>query len=237
MARINLLPWRDDRRQIRKREFWTQMGVAAGISAVAVYGGMMFMDAQLESQQERNTYLTQQIAELDKKIVEIKDLEKRRAKLLKKKEIIENLQADRALTVHLFEQLAKTIPDGVVLTNVKQTADSIQLDGKVQSESRVAQYMRNLDDSPFLKDADLNIVALQDQAVVNATNQRAGVKLDTRNSSFRKGFTLKISVDRPKDLTVLPDENGLDAPVIPVATPAESAPTPTPATGTQKGAK
>lgn len=221
MARINLLPWRDDRRQIRKREFWTQMGVAAGISAVAVYGGMMFMDTQLESQQERNTYLTQQIAELDKKIVDIKDLEKRRDKLLKKKEIIENLQADRALTVHLFEQLAKTIPDGVVLTNVKQTADTIQLDGKVQSESRVAQYMRNLDDSPFLKDADLNIVQLQDPAVAAA--QRQGAAADTRTSSFRKGFTLKINVDRPKDLTVLPDEGGVEAPVIPVATPESAA--------------
>lgn len=237
MARINLLPWRDDRRQIRKREFWTQMAVAAGISAVAVYGGMMFMDAQLESQQERNTYLTQQIAELDKKIVDIKDLEKRRDKLLKKKEIIENLQADRALTVHLFEQLAKTIPDGVVLTNVKQTADTIQLDGKVQSESRVAQYMRNLDDSPFLKDTDLNIVQLQDPAANAATTQRTGVKPDTRTSSFRKGFTLKISVDRPKDLTVLPDENGVDAPVIPEATPVEST-APSTATSTpEQGAK
>lgn len=236
MARINLLPWRDDRRQIRKREFWTQMAVAAGVSAVAVYGGMMFMDAQLESQQERNTYLTQQIAELDKKIVDIKDLEKRRDKLLKKKEIIENLQADRALTVHLFEQLAKTIPDGVVLTNVKQTADTIQLDGKVQSESRVAQYMRNLDDSPFLKDADLNIVQLQDPAVAGATPPRTA-KSDTRTSSFRKGFTLKISVDRPKDLTVLPDENGVDAPVIPAGTPAEST-APTTANGsTEQGAK
>ena len=220
MARINLLPWRDDRRQIRKREFWTQMAVAAGISAVAVYGGMMFMDSQLESQQGRNTYLTQQIAELDKKIVEIKDLESRRAKLLKKKEIIENLQADRALTVHLFEQLAKTIPDGVVLSSVKQSADSIQLDGKVQSESRVAQYMRNLDDSPFLKDADLNIVELQDPTIAGAKLSTA--KTDTRNSSFRKGFTLKISVDRPKDLTVLPDENGLDVPVIPATTPVEN---------------
>jgi type IV pilus assembly protein PilN len=225
MARINLLPWRDDRRQIRKREFWTQMGVAAALSAVAVFAGMSFMDIQNEKQESRNSYLTQQIAELDKKIVEIKDLEKRKAKLLKKKEIIENLQGDRSLMVHIFEQLARTIPDGVALTALKQTADSIQLDGKAQSEARVAQYMRNLDDSPYLKDADLNTVELQDPSVA-VPGQAARVTADVKTGSYRKGFVLKISIDRPKDMTALPEEGQTTADPV-IAAPVEATATAT----------
>ena len=205
MARINLLPWRDDRRQIRKREFWTQMGVAAALSVLAVFGGMMFMDKQNELQEANNAFLAAEIAKLDAKIVEIQAMEKSKAKLLKKKEIIENLQGDRSLMVHIFEQMARTIPDGVALNAIKQTSDSIQLDGKAQSEARVAQYMRNLDDSPYLKDPDLNIVLVQDPSAPLSPGQAKQV--DIKGGGYRKGFTLKINIDRPKDMTVLPDSD------------------------------
>ena len=189
------------------------MGVAAAASVLAVFGGMMFMDKQNELQEANNAFLTAEIAKLDAKIVEIQALEKNKAKLLKKKEIIENLQGDRSLMVHIFEQMARTIPDGVALNAIKQTADSIQLDGKAQSEARVAQYMRNLDDSPYLKDPDLNIVTVQDPA------QLAGAKaVDIKGGGYRKGFTLKISIDRPKDMTVLPEPGQTTAD--PVAVPA-----------------
>ena len=226
MARINLLPWRDDRRQIRKREFWTQMGVAAAVSVLAVFGGMMFMDKQNELQEVNNAFLTAEIAKLDAKIVEIQALEKNKAKLLKKKEIIENLQGDRSLMVHIFEQMARTIPDGVALSAIKQTSDSIQLDGKAQSEARVAQYMRNLDDSPYLKDPDLNIVQVQEP---NASPSQAGgaKPTDVKGSGYRKGFTLKINIDRPKDMTVLPEPGQTTADPVAAAgmtPPAEAAP-------------
>ncbi len=205
MARINLLPWRDDRRQIRKREFWTQMITAGALSALAVFGGIMFMDKQNELQEANNAYLTGQIALLDAKIVEINALEKSKAKLLKKKEIIENLQGDRSLMVNIFDQIARTIPDGVALGAIKQTADSIQLDGKAQSEARVAQYMRNLDDSPYMKDPDLNIVVLQDPNTPVAGQVAAPKAVDVKGGGYRKGFTLKINIDRPKDMTILPE--------------------------------
>lgn len=223
MARINLLPWRDDRRQIRKREFWTQMAVAAAASVLAVFGAMTFMDKQNELQEANNAFLAAEIAKLDAKIVQIQALEKSKAKLLKKKEIIENLQGDRSLMVHIFEQIARTIPDGVALGAIKQTADSIQLDGKAQSEARVAQYMRNLDDSPYLKDPDLNIVIVQDPT---AAGQAVGAKVtDVKSGGYRKGFTLKISIDRPKDMTVLPEpgQTTADPVLMPVVEPLSSA--------------
>jgi type IV pilus assembly protein PilN len=229
MARINLLPWRDDRRQIRKREFWTQMAVAAGLSVVAVYGGVMFMDRQLAAQEERNAYLKTQIAELDKKIVQIKELENRKAKLLKKKEIIENLQADRSMMVHLFEQMARTIPDGVALTGIKQQADVITLDGKAQSEARVAAYMRSMEDSPYLKDSDLNIVETPELAKAATTPGSAPV--DLKGGGYRKKFALKISVDRPKDLTVLPSDAPVEQAVPAAGTVPAEAPAAAPAPG------
>lgn len=248
MARINLLPWRDDRRQIRKREFWTQMGVAAAASVLAVFGGMMFMDKQNELQEANNTFLTAEIAKLDAKIVEIQAMEKSKAKLLKKKEIIENLQGDRSLMVHIFEQMARTIPDGVALTAIKQTSDSIQLDGKAQSEARVAQYMRNLDDSPYLKDPDLNIVLVQDPNAPLAPGQLGAAKtVDVKSGGYRKGFTLKINIDRPKDMTVLPEPGQTTADPVAAApvsgadptivSPKSSAVVPQPEATPEKGVK
>ncbi len=199
MARINLLPWRDERRQIRKREFWTTMGVIAALSALAVFGAMYFMDMQNEAQDQRNAKLQTEIDGLKKQIEAIKELEKEKAKLLTKKEIIENLQGDRSLMVHLFDQMARTLPEGVVLEGITQTAESIELKGKTQSEASVAQYMRNLEASDYLKDADLNVVKMPDPAAANA-------KPDVRTAGFRKAFVLKITIDRPKDPTKLPEE-------------------------------
>jgi type IV pilus assembly protein PilN len=205
MARINLLPWRDDRRQVRKREFWTAIGAMAFASVIAVAGAWYFMTVQNENQDARNTRLQTEIDGLKKKIEEIKDLEAQKAKLLTKKEIIENLQGDRSLMVHLFDQMAKTMPDGVMLDTIKQASDSIELQGKAQSEASVAQYMRNLDASAYLKDPDLNIVTLKEDTVKVGA---AKATEDVRTSGFRKAFTLKISVDRPKDPTKLPESEG-----------------------------
>ena len=198
------------------------MAVAAAASVLAVFGEMMFMDKQNELQEANNAFLAAEIAKLDAKIVQIQALEKSKAKLLKKKEIIENLQGDRSLMVHIFEQIARTIPDGVALGAIKQTADSIQLEGKAQSEARVAQYMRNLDDSPYLKDPDLNIVIVQDPAAGQAAGAKA---IDVKSGGYRKGFTLKISIDRPKDMTVLPEpgQTTADPVLMPIVEPLSSA--------------
>ena len=155
MARINLLPWRAERREQRKREFFVQLGIAAAAAIVLVILWVLFMDARIGNQNDRNDYLSGEIKQLDAKIAEIKDLQKTKSQLLARKQIIEHLQEDRAQMVHLFDELVKTIPDGARLTSLKQAGDKLTLDGVAQSNATVAQYMRSIEASPWLGSADL----------------------------------------------------------------------------------
>ena len=155
MAKINLLPWRDELRKQRQREFYVMLA-GAGIAAVfAVFVWWYWMGMRLDNQDARNAYLKDQIHLLDGKLTEIKELEATKSKLLARKEIIEKLQASRSQMVHLFDELVKTIPDGVRLTDMKQNGDALTLDGVAQSNASVATYMRNLDASPWLTHSDL----------------------------------------------------------------------------------
>jgi type IV pilus assembly protein PilN len=155
MARINLLPWRAERRKQREREFYIQLGLAFGAALVVLIAWSFWMDARIDNQNDRNTYLQGEIKQLDDRIAQIKDLEKVRAGLLQRKQIIEQLQANRSQMVHLFDELVKTIPASARLAGMKQSADSMSLDGVSQSNSSVAEYMRNIEASPWMGHADL----------------------------------------------------------------------------------
>lgn len=155
MARINLLPWRAERREQRKREFFMQLGIGAAATVLLVILWVLFMDARIDSQNGRNDYLTGEIKQLDAQIAEIKDLQKTKSQLLARKQIIEQLQSNRAQMVHLFDELVKTIPDGARLTSLKQNGDVLTLDGVAESNATVAQYMRNIEASPWLGATDL----------------------------------------------------------------------------------
>lgn len=155
MARINLLPWRAERRELRKHEFFMRLGIAAAGAVLAVILWGFWMGLRIDNQNDRNTYLQGEIKQLDAQIAEIKDLEKTKSALLARKQIIEQLQESRAQMVHLFDELVRTIPDGARLTSLKQATDTLTLDGVAQSNATVAQYMRNIETSPWLGTADL----------------------------------------------------------------------------------
>ncbi|HEY4582886.1 MAG TPA: fimbrial protein, partial [Lysobacter sp.] len=120
MARINLLPWRAERRKQRQKEFGVMLGATAIGALVLAMGINMYYGAQIDGQNERNAYVQNQIAEVEKQITEIEELNKTKSRLLARKEVIEKLQASRSQMVHLFDSLVRTIPDGVVLTSIKQ---------------------------------------------------------------------------------------------------------------------
>ncbi|MCA1714322.1 MAG: PilN domain-containing protein, partial [Gammaproteobacteria bacterium] len=150
MARINLLPWRAERRKSRQKEFLTMLGLAALAGVALSVLIITYYSSLISGQTERNAYLQQQIAQVDKQITEIDELDKKKAKLLARKEVIEQLQANRSQMVHLFDSLVRTIPDGVILTSVKQEGDKLTLEGRSQSNARVSTYLRNLESSGWM---------------------------------------------------------------------------------------
>ncbi len=158
MAKINLLPWRAERRKQRQKEFLTLVGVCGIFAVAAVFGAVQYFDSLIENQQARNTLLQNEIKALDAKIVEIQGLERQRDALLARKEVIEQLQANRSQMVHLFSEMVKTIPEGVRLTSIKQAGNLLSLDGVAQSNARVSSYMRSLERSGWMTNPDLSII-------------------------------------------------------------------------------
>ncbi len=158
MARINLLPWRAERRKQRQKEFGLMLGAAAATAVVLCLLINMFYNAQISGQQERNAFVQEQITQVETQLTEIAELDKKKAKLLARKEVIEDLQADRSQMVHLFDSLVRTIPDGVTLTSVKQDDKTLTLEGRSQSNARVSTYLRNLEGSGWMSSPELAII-------------------------------------------------------------------------------
>lgn len=159
MAKINLLPWRAERRERRKREFFTHLGIGAVAAIVLVLLWGFWMSLRINSQNDRNDYLQGQITQLDSKITEIKSLQKVKKHLLDRKRIVEKLQSSRSQMVHLFDQIVETIPAGARVTGLKEVengdTETLTLDGVAQSNATVAEYMRNIEASPWMGPATL----------------------------------------------------------------------------------
>jgi type IV pilus assembly protein PilN len=158
MPRINLLPWREDERKKKRQEFFLSIAAAVAVAALVVLLGYWQMSSSIEHQQARNQILKDEIAQLDKKIEEILGLENQKRRLLARMEIIETLQRSRPEIVHIFDELVKTLPEGVYLTYLKQSGSRIEIRGVAQSSTRVSAFMRNIDNSQWLSDPSLQVV-------------------------------------------------------------------------------
>jgi type IV pilus assembly protein PilN len=158
MPRINLLPWRQQERQRRQKEFGLfAIGAVLAAAAVALVTSWV-MSAAIDRQHDRNELLKTEIAELDRQITEILGLEAQKARLQARIEVIERLQRSRPEVVHVFDQLARSLPEGVYLTSVKQTDKKLELKGVAQSSTRVSTFMRNIEASAWLQDPQLQVV-------------------------------------------------------------------------------
>ena len=155
MIRINLLPWREARRKAHNLQFFILMGMVAGLAGSIVLLVHGYYATQISTQMERNRFLKEENKKLDKEIEEIKKLKEEIQALLSRKQVIETLQADRAQTVYLLEQLVRQTPDGVYLKSIKQNGNKVNLTGYAQSNARVSTLMRNLEASPYLENPDL----------------------------------------------------------------------------------
>ena len=158
MARINLLPWREELRRERQRQFMlsTMMTAVLGIILVFVIG--LGFDQRIRHQEMRNGIIQNEIDNLQRKIVQIEQLERTRDRLLSRKRVIEQLQASRSMTVELMDKLAKSIPVGVTLQSVNQQGMNVRLMGWSQSNARVSAYLQSLDASDLFLLPDLGVV-------------------------------------------------------------------------------
>jgi type IV pilus assembly protein PilN len=211
MAHVNLLPWRAERRKQREREFYMQLIAAFVVGVGVLLLWMFWMNQRIDNQNERNTYLQNEIKQLDVRIAKIKDLEKVREHLLARKQIIEQLQADRSQMVHLFDELVKTIPSSSRLTGLKQSGQDLSLDGVAQSNASVAEYMRNIESSPWMGHADLR-------------------KTENTHDASRMPYTfgLDVALSRPKSdeagtADAVPAAASSATPAAPAAAPAKAA--------------
>lgn len=204
MARINLLPWRTERRKLRQKEFLGMLGLAAAVALLISFLIVMYFSGQLEGQQNRNNYLREQIVLVDQQILEIEELDKKKSNLLARKDVIEQLQASRSEMVHLFDELVRTIPEGVRLSSIKQNGQTLTLEGLAQSNARVSSYMRNLDESAWMSNPDLT--------VIEAKGEDKGLP-----NQFSLNVTLKGPIS-PEDAAAQAAEAPAEAPAAPEAT-------------------
>ncbi|HXZ93991.1 MAG TPA: PilN domain-containing protein [Burkholderiales bacterium] len=179
--RINLLPHREERRK-RSRTHFAVLGAMTFVLGLVIVGAVHIVNAQrISAQDDRNTFLKGEIAKLDKQIADIKKLKDEIQSLLARKQVIETLQADRAQTVHLLDQLVRQMPEGVYLKSIKQKGLAVNLVGYAQSNARVSTLMRNIESSPWLEKPEL-----------------VEIKATTVNKQRVSEFNLNLSLKRLK---------------------------------------
>jgi type IV pilus assembly protein PilN len=158
MPSINLLPWRQELRQRRRKEFLVGIGAAIGVAALVTLLAHLTVSSMIDAQNSRNELLKAEIAELDKAIEQILALEEQKAAMISRMEVIDRLQASRPEVVKLFDQIVSTLPEGVYLTSVKQSGKRIEFNGVAQSSTRVSALMRNIDASESLSAPELKVI-------------------------------------------------------------------------------
>ena len=158
MAKINLLPWREERRKELLNDFLTMLGFAAFCAVITILLVHFYHSQLIDRQDTRIGYIDKRIDEVDKKIVEIKEIEKQKEALLSRMRAIESLQRDRPLIVHLFDELVRSMPDGMSISKLNQRGSLITIEGEAQSNARVSSFMRKIENSDWLEGAKLKVI-------------------------------------------------------------------------------
>jgi type IV pilus assembly protein PilN len=183
MPRINLLPHREQARKIRRREFMVGAGGAVVLAIMVAGVGKVVYSSWIDGQLEKNNLLKKEIVQLDSEIADIQDLEARKQRLVARMDIIEKLQRKRPEIVHQFDELVRTVPDGVYLTGIKQNGKKLEIHGVAQSSTRVSTFMRNIDGSTWMDNPELQVVESAKDSATGGSNftltaQTVGVNLD-----------------------------------------------------------
>ncbi len=216
MARINLLPWRAERRKQRQRDFYAMLGGAAVGGLLLSLLIWFYYDRQVSGQGDRNTFLQAEIDKVKEQNKEIERLDRQKERLLARKTVIEELQAKRSQMVHLFDALVRTIPDGVVLTAVKQEGDILTLEGRTQSNARVSAYMRNLESSGWMTNPELAVIEAKEPEK-GKDGKPAGPTLDFKALPYM--FKVNVTLPAQSEPSALAPDGSVIDPAMPASAP------------------
>lgn len=175
MAKINLLSWRDEQRQEKKKEFFT---VLVGFGVLGLICGFLWVTSvkdAIAGQNSRNLLLQTEIDILQEEVAEIQELKKRRAELVDRMRVIQNLQGLRPVIVRYFDSLVRAVPDGVHLTLLTRGGNQIDIEGIAESPNRISAFMRNLDESEWFESANVSTIRLAPEAGEQAQQFRMSI--------------------------------------------------------------
>lgn len=162
MARINLRPWRDERRAEQQKEFLTALAGIVIVGLLFVFLQDRWITSNIDEQQARNSYLTGEITALTRKIKEIDQLKEKRDQLIARMRVIQALQGNRPVIVHMFDEMVRTLPDGIHFTSLERKGETLSIQGRAESNNRISSLMRNLDGSEWFTDPNLTAVRAKD---------------------------------------------------------------------------
>ena len=212
MVRINLLPWRAARRKQREKTFLAMMAGAVVVGLLLSLLFWSYLNGQISGQRDRNAFMEGEISKVEAQIKDIDQLKAKKEALLSRKQVIEELQANRYRMVHLFDALMRTLPDGLVLTGLKQEGDQLTIEGRAQSNARVATYMRNLESAGWTKNPDVTVIEATPLPAASSSPPPPGAPpavVDNAAASLPYVFTLRVTMASPSDP---PDPNAAPMP-------------------------
>jgi type IV pilus assembly protein PilN len=179
MANINLLPWREERRQELKKEFLVVLGAVVAVAVLLLVVANRVVNGAIDHQGGRNQYLQGNINELNKQVKEIAEIEKKRAELIDRMKIIQDLQGTRPLITRVFDELVRTLPDGVFYQSMSRAGKKIELKGIAESNTRVSSLMRQLEGSEWFERPNLTAV----EAAPSFGDQASAFSMPVLNST------------------------------------------------------
>ena len=195
MARINLLPWRQELRKQRQQEFVTIVAAIAAMAVGLVLFAHMALSKQVSDQLERNSYIKAEIATLDSQIKEIDELQKRREELLSRMKVIQDLQGHRPVIVRVFDEFVRAMPDGVYFRTIDRKGNTFTIAGVAESANQVSALMRNLEASQWFKSPVLSKVAAEAQP--SAAGQTVKGKAAPGTTQAGNAFALSVELETP----------------------------------------
>lgn len=188
MAKINLLPWRQELRAQRKREFFSVLGAVFVAGVVAVMFWHSLQTSALEAQRQRNESIAAEITKMDEDIKTISDLQKRKDELVARMKVIQDLQGKRPVIVRIFDELVRVIPDGVYIQTLDRTGDVFKISGVAATNNQISNMMRNIQASPWFKDPVLSKVATDKKGSVVKSSGGG----EEKENGFSMSFTLEV---------------------------------------------